>query len=78
MNVCMLQGIGRRLIRVEAGGGERKKRITKFKESAWKFVYYLSAEIVTLGVTYNEPWFTKTTNFWIGPDHQRWPDQKMK
>ncbi|KAG5062934.1 hypothetical protein JHK85_004117 [Glycine max] len=39
---------------------ERKKKISKFKESAWKCVYFLSAEIFALAVTYDEPWFTDT------------------
>ncbi|GFQ01717.1 asc1-like protein [Phtheirospermum japonicum] len=39
---------------------EQKKKIRKFKESAWKCVYFLSAEIFALAVTYNEPWFTNT------------------
>ncbi|GLJ26174.1 hypothetical protein SUGI_0502050 [Cryptomeria japonica] len=55
-----------------------KKRHTKFKESAWKCIYYLSAEIFALAVTYNEPWFTNTQNFWVGPGNQVWPDQKAK
>ncbi|KAK9750456.1 hypothetical protein RND81_02G198300 [Saponaria officinalis] len=57
---------------------EKKKKIRKFKESAWKCVYYLSAEIFALSVTYNEPWFTNTKQFWEGPGDQVWPDQKMK
>ncbi|KAF5755419.1 putative TRAM/LAG1/CLN8 domain, sphingosine N-acyltransferase Lag1/Lac1 [Helianthus annuus] len=78
----VFEQIGRRLIlnkrlTIETDD-ERIKKMIKFKESAWKFVYYLSAEILSLAVTYNEPWFTKTTNFWIGPGSQRWPDQKMK
>ncbi|KAI3714431.1 hypothetical protein L1987_73033 [Smallanthus sonchifolius] len=77
----VFKDIARRLIfnkRVDIETDERNKRIIKFKESAWKFVYYLSAEILTLTVTYYEPWFTKTNNFWIGPGNQRWPHQKMK
>jgi len=31
-----------------------------------------------LSVTYNEPWFTTTRNFWVGPGDQIWPDQKIK
>ncbi|KAL9253103.1 Ceramide synthase 1 LOH3-like protein [Drosera capensis] len=57
---------------------EKKKKLRKFKESAWKCVYYLSAEILVLSVTYNEPWFTNTRYFWVGPGDQVWPDQKMK
>lgn len=80
----MLQRVGRWLIfdkgqqNISVETDDRNKRIRKFKESAWKCVYYLSAEILALAVTYNEPWFTNTNNFWLGPGDQRWPDQKMK
>nr|BAG90273.1 unnamed protein product [Oryza sativa Japonica Group] len=57
---------------------ESRKKINKFKESAWKFVYFLSAELLSLSVTYNEPWFKNTRNFWVGPGEQIWPDQKTK
>ncbi|CAK8537260.1 unnamed protein product [Lathyrus sativus] len=57
---------------------DRRKKISKFKESAWKCVYFLSAEIFALSVTYDEPWFTDTKYFWIGPGNQIWPDQKIK
>ncbi|XP_047967541.1 ASC1-like protein isoform X2 [Salvia hispanica] len=63
---------------VENESNERKKKIRKFKESAWKCVYFLSAEILALSVTYNEPWFTKTKHFWEGPGNQTWPKQKYK
>ncbi|MQL73162.1 hypothetical protein Taro_005501, partial [Colocasia esculenta] len=79
----MLNGIGRWLVlgkgpkklNIEAAGMERK--LNKFKESAWKFVYFLSSELLVLSVTYDEPWFTNTKNFWVGPGDQVWPDQKM-
>ncbi|KAG9149881.1 hypothetical protein Leryth_023453 [Lithospermum erythrorhizon] len=58
--------------------GGRAKKICKFKESAWKCVYFLSAEIFALAVTYNEPWFKKTIYFWEGPGNRAWPDQKYK
>ncbi|CAI9113405.1 OLC1v1014001C1 [Oldenlandia corymbosa var. corymbosa] len=55
------------------------KRINKFKESAWKTVYSLSAELLAIMVIYNEPWFTNTKYFWTGPgEDQVWPDHKMK
>lgn len=57
---------------------DRRKRIKKFKESAWKFLYFLSAELLALSVTYDEPWFKTTKYFWVGPGDQIWPDQKMK
>lgn len=57
---------------------EKRKKIRKFKESAWKCVYFLSAELLALSVTYNEPWFTSTKHFWVGPGDQVWPDQRAK
>jgi hypothetical protein len=78
------QRVARRLIR---GKGylksdheteETRKKIRKFKESAWKCVYFLSGEILSLSVAYNEPWFTNTKYFWVGPGEQVWPDQKIK
>ncbi|KAK3158305.1 hypothetical protein QOZ80_2AG0135390 [Eleusine coracana subsp. coracana] len=57
---------------------ETRKKIRKFKESAWKCVYFLSGELLSLSVTYNEPWFTNTKYFWVGPGEQVWPDQKIK
>ncbi|KAL7091129.1 hypothetical protein ACP275_12G086200 [Erythranthe tilingii] len=80
----LFEKIGRRLIFgkemqvMENETVERKKKIEKFKESAWKCVYFLSAEFFALAVTYNEPWFTKTRYFWEGPENQAWPDQKYK
>ncbi|KAL0372549.1 UNVERIFIED_CONTAM: ASC1-like protein [Sesamum calycinum] len=80
----VFQSAGRRLI---FGKGthvvaneteEQKKKLGKFKESAWKCIYYLSAEVLALAVTYNEPWFTKTKYFWVGPGDQVWPDQTYK
>ncbi|XP_038722840.1 LAG1 longevity assurance homolog 3-like isoform X2 [Tripterygium wilfordii] len=72
----LIFGKGHRMLGVETD--ETRKKIRKFKESAWKCVYYLSAELLALSVTYEEPWFTNTTNFWVGPGDQVWPDQKMK
>lgn len=56
----------------------RRKKLQKFKESAWKCIYYLSAELLALSVTYNEPWFANTRFFWVGPGNQVWPDQQIK
>ncbi|KAJ8440934.1 hypothetical protein Cgig2_022790 [Carnegiea gigantea] len=78
-----MQKIGRRLVfgknrqLKDIDSDEKKKTLRKFKESAWKCVYFLSAEILALSVTYNEPWFTNTKYFWVGPGDQVWPDQKM-
>jgi hypothetical protein len=57
---------------------DRRKKIRKFKESAWKCVYFLSSEILSLSITYNEPWFRSTKYYWVGPGEQVWPDQMMK
>lgn len=84
LDIYVFEGIGNRLIfgkdqqKLDIGTEERNKKIHKFKESAWKCVYFLSAEIFALAITYNEPWFTNTNNFWVGPGTQRWPDQKAK
>ncbi|KAK9051158.1 hypothetical protein SSX86_027784 [Deinandra increscens subsp. villosa] len=80
----VFESIGRRLVfgkelqKLEVETEERNKKIRKFKESAWKCVYFLSAEILALAVTHNEPWFTKTRYFWAGPGTQKWPDLKAK
>ena len=80
----LLQKLAQRLIfgkehqMLDAKPDERRKKIKKFKESAWKCIYFLSAEILILFVTYDEPWFGNTKYFWVGPGNQVWPDQKMK
>ncbi|XP_050237333.1 ceramide synthase 1 LOH3-like [Mercurialis annua] len=63
---------------LDIGTHANRKKVNKFKESAWKFVYFSSAEILALAVSYNEPWFTNTKYFWVGPGDQVWPDQKLK
>lgn len=79
-----MQKLGRRLIfgkgiqKWDVKTDEQRKKIRKFKESAWKCIYFLSAEFLALSVTYEEPWFTNTKYFWVGPGDQVWPDQKMK
>ncbi|XP_022737812.1 LAG1 longevity assurance homolog 3-like isoform X1 [Durio zibethinus] len=57
---------------------DNRKKLNKFKESAWKCVYFFSSEILSIYVSYGEPWFTKTKYFWEGPGEQVWPDQKIK
>lgn len=57
---------------------QTRKKMRKFKESAWKCIYFLSGELLSLSVTCNEPWFTNTKYFWIGPGEHVWPDQKIK
>ena len=56
----------------------QRRRLLKFKESAWKGLYYLAAELFALAVTYNEPWFTESKQFWVGPGDQRWPNQMTR
>ncbi|KAI4373319.1 hypothetical protein MLD38_011455 [Melastoma candidum] len=63
---------------VNEDSADTKKKVKKFKESAWKCIYFLSAELLALYVTYDEPWFTKTKYYWVGPGDQVWPDQKIK
>ncbi|KAL1803256.1 hypothetical protein ACET3Z_031903 [Daucus carota] len=72
----LIFGKGQQNIAIETD--ERRKKIHKFKESAWKCIYYLSAEVLALAVTYDEPWFTNTSNFWTGPGDQVWPELKTK
>ncbi|EFH66929.1 hypothetical protein ARALYDRAFT_890127 [Arabidopsis lyrata subsp. lyrata] len=55
---------------------ERRKKIVKFKESAWKCLCSFSVEALALYVTYKEPWFKDTRCFWLGPGDQIW--LKMK
>ncbi|XP_030493680.2 ASC1-like protein [Cannabis sativa] len=80
----VFEGIARRLIfgrkhyELNLEKQWRRKKINKFKESAWKCLYYFSSELFALYVTYNEPWFTNTRYFWEGPGNQTWPDLKMK
>ncbi|KAB2614237.1 LAG1 longevity assurance 3-like [Pyrus ussuriensis x Pyrus communis] len=80
----VFEKLGRRLIfgkglqKQDVKTYEQRKKIRKFKESAWKCIYFLSAEFLALLVTYDEPWFTNTKYFWVGPGDQVWPDQKMK
>ncbi|KAM7464410.1 hypothetical protein LguiA_032531 [Lonicera macranthoides] len=80
----VFEKLGRRLIfkkqeqKLDVETDERRKKIRKFKESAWKCIYYLSAEVLALAVTYDEPWFTNTSYFWVGPGDQVWPEQKIK
>ncbi|KAL1135636.1 hypothetical protein V6Z11_A12G186400 [Gossypium hirsutum] len=57
---------------------DNKNKVIKFKESAWKCIYFLSAEFLALYVTSKEPWFNNTRHFWVGPGDQVWPDQKIK
>lgn len=57
---------------------EKEKTLIKYKESAWKCVYYTTAELLALAVTYNEPWFKQTKWFYLGPGDQIWPNLTAK
>ncbi|XP_009617339.1 ASC1-like protein isoform X1 [Nicotiana tomentosiformis] len=69
---------GKRKLVLENETDRRRKRLRKFKESAWKCMYFLSAEVFALSVTYNEPWLKSTRYYWVGPGDQVWPEQKYK
>ncbi|OWM90338.1 ASC1-like protein 1 [Punica granatum] len=80
----VFEGLARRLIfgknhaKLDLEAVHRRKKIIKFRESAWKCLYFFSAEILNVYLCYSEPWFTNTKYFWVGPEDQIWPDQKMK
>ncbi len=86
--VLFLQRMGRKLIAAvseddllklsEHEREEREKKLIKIKESAWKCVYYSVAEMLVLAATFDEPWFTDTKWFYIGPGNQIWPHLSMK
>ncbi|KAK4766076.1 hypothetical protein SAY87_007718 [Trapa incisa] len=84
LDTFIFEGSARRLIfgeghaKLDMRAADRRKKINKFRESAWKCLYFLSAEILAIAVSYNEPWFTDTKYFWVGPGDQTWPDLKMK
>ncbi|TYH39626.1 hypothetical protein ES332_D12G190200v1 [Gossypium tomentosum] len=80
----LFERVGRRLIfgkgyqMQDTNTTDNKNKVIKFKESAWKCIYFLSAEFLALYVTSKEPWFNDTRHFWVGPGDQVWPDQKIK
>ncbi|KAJ6807006.1 ASC1-like protein 1 [Iris pallida] len=80
----LFEKVARRLIfgsgheKINCETYDRRRKVNKFKEAAWKWIYFLSGELLALSVTYNEPWFTNTKYFWVGPGDQVWPDQKIK
>lgn len=39
----------------------------------WKLTYYATVEVCVLKITYNEPWFRDTKEYFKG-----WPDQELK
>ncbi|KAK8493524.1 hypothetical protein V6N13_029565 [Hibiscus sabdariffa] len=80
----VFERVGRRLIfgkgtqKQDINTTDSKNKIRKFMESAWKCLFFLSAETLALYVTCKEPWFNNTRYFWVGPGDQVWPDQKIK
>uniref|UniRef100_A0A803NL87 TLC domain-containing protein n=1 Tax=Cannabis sativa TaxID=3483 RepID=A0A803NL87_CANSA len=48
-------------------------KIAKCSESMWKLTYYATVEACILKISYNEPWFRDTNEFFKG-----WPDQELK
>ncbi|TYJ05551.1 hypothetical protein E1A91_A12G171400v1 [Gossypium mustelinum] len=80
----LFERVGRQLIfgkgyqMLDTNKTDNKNKVIKFKESAWKCIYFLSAEFLALYVTSKEPWFNNTRHFWVGPGDQVWPDQKIK
>ncbi|KAJ6716626.1 hypothetical protein OIU74_009207 [Salix koriyanagi] len=44
--------------------------IRKCSESMWKFTYYATVEICALNITWNEPWFRDTKEYFRGWPHQ--------
>lgn len=84
LDIYVFEGLARRLMlgkqhaMLNVETRHQRKKINKFKESAFKCVYFFSAELLALSVTHNEPWFSKTKYFWVGPGDQVWPDQKTK
>ncbi|KDP42279.1 hypothetical protein JCGZ_01603 [Jatropha curcas] len=47
--------------------------IVKCSESMWKLTYYAAVEVCILKITYNEPWFRNTREFFRG-----WPDHELR
>ncbi|CAN4086207.1 unnamed protein product [Withania somnifera] len=83
LDIFVFEALAKRMIFgkksvVNINGRSERRKINKFKESAWKFMYFLSAELLALYVTCNEPWFTNSRYFWAGPGDLVWPDLKMK
>ncbi|KAK8568167.1 hypothetical protein V6N13_106100 [Hibiscus sabdariffa] len=50
-----------------------RAKVVKCSESLWKLAYYATVETFVLKITYNEPWFTDTKEYFRG-----WPDQELK
>ncbi|XP_031120211.1 LAG1 longevity assurance homolog 2-like [Ipomoea triloba] len=51
----------------------KKGKIGKFTESMWKLAYYATVEYCALKVTYHQPWFYDTKQYFRG-----WPNQELQ
>ncbi|KAJ4967370.1 hypothetical protein NE237_019219 [Protea cynaroides] len=51
----------------------KEAKIAKFSESMWKLTYYASVQVCILTITYHEPWFRDTKEYFKG-----WPNQGPK
>lgn len=49
-----------------------RAKLVKCSESMWKLTYYITVEACILNITYREPWFRDTTEYFKG-----WPNQKL-
>ncbi|KAL5992809.1 hypothetical protein ACLOJK_013728 [Asimina triloba] len=52
---------------------EKQAKIVKCSESLWKLTYYASVQFCVLAITYHEPWFRDTIEYFRG-----WPNQELK
>ncbi|XP_068643551.1 ceramide synthase LOH2-like [Aristolochia californica] len=69
------QRIAARLLNKGTGKVSKAKRakIVKCAESMWKFTYYAVIQCCILKITYREPWFRDTKEYFRG-----WPNQELK
>ncbi|XP_050364356.1 ceramide synthase LOH2 [Argentina anserina] len=50
----------------------QRAKLVKCSESMWKLTYYATVEACILSISYQEPWFTDTSEFFKG-----WPNQEL-
>lgn len=51
----------------------QEAKIIKCSESMWKLTYYTTVQVCVLAITYHEPWFRDTKEYFRG-----WPNQELK
>lgn len=51
----------------------QEAKIIKCSESMWKLTYYTTVQVFVLAITYHEPWFRDTKEYFRG-----WPNQELK